>query len=164
MPKSLYYFPAWGIYGRGFYPVAIPNHVNAVTYSFLDLKPNAAGFFVPTLSDKWADVDKHFSGAEGVLPADGPGEPYYGCLGQFRKIKQSRPLEFSLSIGGWTFSKNFSDAVLTPQAREAFVDTLVDMLSKQWPGLVDVLDFDWEVCSTKGTVRARQRLTFTPLF
>lgn len=152
MPKVHYYYTAWSIYGRAYPPGKVPNHVNSVTYSFLDLKPNAAGLFVPTLSDAWADTDKKFAGAEALAgaPPDGPSDPYSGNLGQFRKMKAMKPLEFSLSIGGWTFSKNFSDAVATPQAREAFVDTLVEMVTKKWPGLVDALDFDWEFISPAG--------------
>lgn len=138
-----------GRYGRAFPPCKIPDHVSAATYAFLDLRPNESGHFVPTLSDPWADTDKRFPPGESVEPVDADGEPYYGCLNQFRKIKAKRPFEFSLSIGGWTFSRNFSDAVATPQAREAFVNSLMGLF-RRFPGLIDALDFDWEYISPEG--------------
>ncbi|KAI9013587.1 glycosyl hydrolases family 18-domain-containing protein [Hyaloraphidium curvatum] len=153
--KAVYYFPNWGIYGRAFPPARLPPHVRDVTYAFLDLKPDPAGNYVPTLTDAWADTDKRFTGPEeAVPPADswnGPPDAYYGCLNQFRKMKLRDPgFRFGLSVGGWTMSAHFSDAVVSPKAREAFADSLVDMVARKFPGIVDTLDFDWEHISPEG--------------
>jgi chitinase len=58
------------------------------------------------------------------------------------RLKQKNPdLKILISIGGWTWSGNFSDAVLTDTSRKAFAASAVDIILKY--GL-DGVDIDWE--------------------
>ncbi|KAJ1562599.1 hypothetical protein HK096_007144, partial [Nowakowskiella sp. JEL0078] len=106
-----------------------------VNYAFLELKYNDQNLYVPTTTDAWADYDKRFTTAnESVNPPDswdnGPNSPKY-------------------FVGGWTGSKHFSDAMISPQSREAFVYTLINLFDR-FPGLFNRVDIDWEYISPAG--------------
>src|SRR6267154_2659670 len=46
-------------------------------------------------------------------------------------LKQQNPdLKILVSVGGWTWSKNFSDASLTKESRKIFIDSAVDLVTK----------------------------------
>ena len=55
--------------------------------------------------------------------------------------KQNKDLKILISLGGWTWSKNFSDAVLTDTSTHAFAYSCIDIVAKY--GL-DGVDIDWE--------------------
>src|ERR1700744_4753868 len=58
------------------------------------------------------------------------------------KLKKINPdLKVIISIGGWGWSKNFSDAVYTYTARKAFAASAVEIVSKYD---LDGVDSDWE--------------------
>jgi len=58
------------------------------------------------------------------------------------KLKKINPdLKILISIGGWSWSKNFSDAVLTDTARTAFAASAVEIVRKY---NLDGVDIDWE--------------------
>lgn len=46
-----------------------------------------------------------------------------------------------VSVGGWTWSGNFSDAALTKQSRKLFIESAVSFVEKY---NLDGLDIDWE--------------------
>ncbi|GHB31617.1 glycoside hydrolase family 18 protein [Mongoliitalea lutea] len=57
-------------------------------------------------------------------------------------LKSGNPdLKILISIGGWTWSKGFSDAVITPEGRKKLTDSAIEYLIKH---RLDGLDFDWE--------------------
>ncbi|WP_111669422.1 glycoside hydrolase family 18 protein [Algoriphagus litoralis] len=59
-----------------------------------------------------------------------------------QQLKARNPdLKILVSIGGWTHSKGFSDAVLTEEGRKKLTDSGIDFLLKY---NLDGLDFDWE--------------------
>jgi chitinase len=55
--------------------------------------------------------------------------------------KQNPSLTVLVSVGGWLWSGNFSDAVLTKESRKAFIDSVVAFIEKYD---LDGLDIDWE--------------------
>jgi chitinase len=69
----------------------------------------------------------------------------------FRRLnelkKQNPALKIVISIGGWTWSGKFSDAVLTDTARAAFAASAVDIVRKYD---LDGVDIDWEYPTIKG--------------
>lgn len=86
----------------------------------------------------------------------------------FRKLnelKQINPeLKIVISIGGWTWSKNFSDAVLTETSTEKFSRSSVDIVEKYD---LDGVDIDWEYPGMKGdnnTYRPEDRKNYTYMF
>lgn len=57
-------------------------------------------------------------------------------------LKQQNPsLKILVSVGGWIWSGNFSDAVLTRESRARFIDSVVDFIERYH---LDGLDIDWE--------------------
>lgn len=58
------------------------------------------------------------------------------------ELKKVNPdLKILISVGGWGWSDNFSDAVLTEEAREIFATSAVDFMLKH---KIDGVDLDWE--------------------
>lgn len=55
--------------------------------------------------------------------------------------KQNPALKVLISIGGWTWSKNFSDAVLSDTSRQYFAESAVAIVKKYD---LDGVDIDWE--------------------
>ena len=51
------------------------------------------------------------------------------------------PLKILISVGGWTWSGAFSDAALTKESRQIFVESAVAFVAKYQ---LDGLDIDWE--------------------
>ncbi|WP_308169762.1 glycoside hydrolase family 18 protein [Acrocarpospora catenulata] len=109
--------------------------------------------------DAWADYQRAFSAAESVDGvADLADAPLAGNFNQLRKLKAKYPgLKVLISIGGWTYSKYFSDVARTEAGRERFVKSCVDMyLRGDLPlfgtrggigvggGVFDGIDVDWE--------------------
>ncbi len=61
--------------------------------------------------------------------------------------KQNPALKILISIGGWTWSKNFSDAVLSDTSRQRFAASAVAIMNKYE---LDGIDIDWEYPSLQG--------------
>jgi chitinase len=61
---------------------------------------------------------------------------------KLQELKKRNPeLKILVSIGGWTHSKGFSDAVLTEESRKTLTASGIDFMLKY---NLDGLDFDWE--------------------
>lgn len=130
--KIVAYYTAWATYGRNYQVAEIPaDKITHINYAFANI---ANGECV--LGDSYADIDKAFAGDtwdQGALR---------GNFNQLQKLREANPrLKTLISIGGWTWSKNFSEAAATPQSRDAFVTSCVDFM-KQYG--FDGIDVDWE--------------------
>ena len=81
------------------------------------------------------------------------------------KLKKDNPqLKILISIGGWAWSKNFSDAVLTDTSRAAFAASAVDIVRKYH---LDGVDIDWEYPNDIGdgnVFRPADKQDFTLMF
>ncbi|NHA04588.1 glycoside hydrolase family 18 protein [Mucilaginibacter sp. HC2] len=82
------------------------------------------------------------------------------------QLKKRNPaLKVLISIGGWTWSGNFSDAVLTDTAREAFSASAVAIIKKFD---LDGIDIDWEypgmAGNTGNTYRPEDKVNYTLMF
>ena len=61
---------------------------------------------------------------------------------KLNKLKQvNKELKILISVGGWGWSKNFSDAVLTENSRQVFANSAIDFMLKH---KIDGIDLDWE--------------------
>lgn len=80
-------------------------------------------------------------------------------------LKSINPgLKILISIGGWTWSKNFSDAVLSDTSTQNFAQSAVDIVSKYD---LDGVDIDWEYPGMSGDgnkFRPEDRAGYTNLF
>ncbi len=81
------------------------------------------------------------------------------------KAKFNPDLKILISIGGWSWSGNFSDAVLTPTSRKLFAKTSVDIV-RQYK--LDGVDIDWEYPAMRGlegnVYRPVDKQNFTLMF
>lgn len=67
---------------------------------------------------------------------------------KLQELKKRNPiLKILVSIGGWTHSKGFSDAVLTEESRKKLTASGIDFLLQY---KLDGLDFDWEYPALQG--------------
>lgn len=63
-------------------------------------------------------------------------------LKKLNNLKQvNKDLKILISVGGWAWSKNFSDAVLTEESRQIFANSAIDFMLKH---KIDGIDLDWE--------------------
>jgi len=81
-------------------------------------------------------------------------------------LKKINPdLKIVISIGGWAWSENFSDAVLTPSSRKLFAKSSVDIV-RQYD--LDGVDIDWEYPAMRGeegnVYRPEDKQNFTLMF
>jgi chitinase len=188
--KRVGYFTQWGIYGRAF-PVkkldtsgaaARLTHIN---YAFGNVSAEGRCFIdnTPGEGDAWADYQRPVPAEESVDGvADAWGEPLNGNFGQLQKLKAKHPhLKVLISLGGWSWSTHFSDAALTPESRQAFVASCIDLYLKgnlvnldggsggpgSAAGVFDGIDLDWEWPGSAGepgnTVRPEDKQNFTAL-
>jgi chitinase len=86
----------------------------------------------------------------------------------FRKLnslkKDNPDLKLLISIGGWSWSENFSDAVLTESSRKTFARTSVALVENY---NLDGVDIDWEYPGLRGednVYRAEDKENFTFMF
>jgi chitinase len=172
------YFTNWSVYNPA-RPFRVKNLVTSgaaarmthLNYAFGDV--NEAGLCAPT--DSWADYQKPFTAEESVAGvADVGGQKLSGHFNQILQLKAKYPnLKVQISLGGWTKSKWFSDAVLTDESRRKFAASCVDLFIKgnlpgaegAAAGVFDGIDFDWEWPGSPGNdgniVRAADKQNFT---
>lgn len=130
--KVIGYYPAWGTYSRNYQVADIPGEkVSHINYAFANISGGKC-----VLGDSYADIDKAFAGDTwdtGVLR---------GNFNQLIKLRERNPhLQTMISLGGWTWSSNFSEVAATPQSRKAFVDSCVEFMERYE---FDGIDVDWE--------------------
>lgn len=126
------YFSAWSVYDRNFHVMDMPlemlTHVN---YAFANI---ASGECV--LGDSYADIDRAYPGDSWDSGA------LRGSFGQLARAKAAHPhLRTLLSVGGWTWSRDFSDAALTEASRQRFARSCVELAARYG---FDGVDIDWE--------------------
>ena len=185
------YFIQWGIYGRGYFVKDVATSGSAdklttINYAFINVAPaNDTDLgVVCKLGDEWADYQRPWSAAESV---DGQEvtwpRPILGNFQQLQALKALHPnVKVVASLGGWTWSKYFSDAALTRASRERFVASCIDLLIKGnipapgWGGMggpgaaagvFDGIDLDWEWPGSEGNagniIRPEDKRNFTRL-
>ena len=188
--RRIGYFAQWGIYGRNFKvkdvdatgQAAKLTHIN---YAFGNVNEAGRCFEANQLGqgDAWADYQTRFAATDTVSGvADTFNQPLAGNFNQLKQLKAKYPnLKVNISLGGWTWSKFFSNAAL-PANRAAFVSSCIDLFIKgNLPmiggevqggpgsafGVFDGIDLDWEWPSSEGNtgnvVRAEDKANFLGL-
>lgn len=175
------YFTSWSIYANGLTLKTLDTNRTAskltvLNYAFENIHPVNLTCFAANqgsssdesssdgndgASDAWADYQKGFTADESVDGvADSWGDPLKGNFNQLKKLKAKYPnLKTVVTIGGWTFSKYFSDVAATDASRSRFVSSCIDMYIRgNLPqigddpaggtgvaaGVFDGFDIDWE--------------------
>lgn len=165
--RSVGYFVQWGIYDRNYHvkdmvDSGVVDNLTHINYAFGNIHPEDLTCFIVTergVGDAWADYGKHYAPEESVAGVlDELDNPMVGNFGQLKQLKEQYPhLKVLISLGGWTWSENFSRAAATPESREKFVESCIDIYIKgNLPvdgskggegvaaGLFDGIDLDWE--------------------
>jgi chitinase len=186
--RKVGYFTQWGIYARHFVVRSLQDNGSAgrlthLDYAFGRVAPNRAGDVVCSSGDPWADYQKPFTASEDVNGVrEAWGAPLRGNFNQLKKLKRKQPdLKVLISLGGWTWSRYFSDAALSPESRRTFVKSCIDLFIKgnlprldggsggpgAGAGVFDGIDLDWEWPGSDGRagniVRRVDRANFTNL-
>ena len=174
-PQYVGYYVAWAP-GKG-YPVrtletsGAAGQLTVINYAFGNVVNNQC-----VVGDADLDYKNGVKGDQAVNGKTDEAGALAGNWGQLLQLKQKHPnLKVVISLGGWTWSKNFSDAAL-PANREAFVKSCVDTFIKgnvpgAKPGLAagvfDGIDIDWEYPGTPGNegnvVRAEDKDNYVAL-
>lgn len=165
------YFIEWGVYNQPPYYVknietsGAAEKITVLNYAFAIPAPDETGNIVVKLDDPYAAYQQIYTSD---ISIDGVGDddtmPLRGHFNQLIKLKALYPhLKIVISIGGWTGSTYFSDAALTPESRQRFVESCMDMfINGNLPqengaggqgvaaGIFDGIDIDWEYPITGG--------------
>jgi chitinase len=113
------YYTSRSIYERKYNVEDIPvKKLTHINYAFMNVASDGSVVY----GDAHADRDINFP--------------------KFRQLKVDCPgLVTLLSVGGWTFSKYFSNAASTPESRARFARTAIALMRE---GGFDGIDIDWE--------------------
>ncbi len=176
------YFDQWSIYQNAFYlknldTEGIAGKLNYLIYDFENIDPANLSCFETTKAtdpdpagendpnagdgagDSFADYQKSFGSDISVDgTADAYGMPIVGNFHQLQELEKKYPnLKVEVSLGGWTYSKYFSDVAATAASRQKFVSSCIDMFIKgnipsqggyggngTAAGIFSGFDIDWE--------------------
>lgn len=187
--RSVGYFTQWGIYGRNYQVKNVETSGTAaklthLNYAFANIGPDGRCFEAnaPGQGDAWADYQHPVDAANSVDgTADTADQALAGNFNQLRELKAAHPgLKVMISIGGWSWSTNYSDAARTDASRKALVASCLDLFIKgnlplldgrggpgSAAGLFDGVDIDWEWPGSSGNTgtvyRPEDKQDFTAL-
>ena len=188
------YFTQWGIYGRNYHVKNIETSGSAAKLTFINYAfgnvyaDGRCGIITRAESgngdggDAYADYQKSYDAASSV---DGVGDtwdqPLKGNFNQLKKLKARHPqIKLFISLGGWSWSKNFSRFAASAAGRETMVASCIDIYLKgnlpvgdgaggaaAAAGVFDGIDIDWEYPGGGGqpynTVSTDDKQNFTAL-
>lgn len=175
------YFTQWGVYGRGYEIADIGTSGTAdkltfLNYAFGNIYAKNGGYEcgmvtkaepagsdptspdAGTGGDAYADYGRAPARTVGNLPAPAWNAPLSGNFAQLKALKVLHPnLKAFISLGGWTWSKNFSAAASTDALRKQLVSSCIDLYIRgnlpvqdyhggagAAAGVFDGIDIDWE--------------------
>lgn len=170
------YYPAWNVYSKGYEVQDIVSSGSAqkltvINYAFGNVAPingrSADSGIVCKLGDPWADYQRPYPDpARAVGGQTVEGQPLMGNFQQLKALKEAHPnIKVLISLGGWTWSKWFSDAALTAESRALLVESCIDLFIRgNLPnggdgepggdgtglGVFDGIDIDWEYPAASG--------------
>ena len=174
--RNVGYFAQWGVYARDFKLKALKdsgsvNNLTHINYSFGNINNQTLKCFIANKAqgtgpngsdgagDAWADFGMGYTTANSVNgAADTWDQPLAGSFNQLKQLRAVNPnLKPIISLGGWTWSKNFSAAAKTDASRKALVSSCIDLYIKgnlpvidgrggtgAAAGVFDGIDIDWE--------------------
>jgi len=136
------YYPSWAT-ARGVPLSAAPTQkLTHINYAFSNVSTSGECM----LGDPAADVDNIYSASESITgKEDDRKADFHGNFNQLLELKKQNPhLKVLISVGGWTWSGNFSNAAKDDASRQRFATSCIDLYLKQYAGVFDGIDIDWE--------------------
>ena len=174
--RNVGYFAQWGVYGLNYRMKDLQTSgaaakLTALNYAFGNIHNQTLTCFEANKAqgsgvngsdgagDAFADYGQSYTAAtsiDGV--ADVWNAPLAGSFNQLKKLKTLNPgLKPVISLGGWTWSKNFSAAAATDASRKKLVSSCIDLYIKgnlpvidgrggagAAAGIFEGFDIDWE--------------------
>ncbi|PYG90213.1 chitinase [Ruminiclostridium sufflavum DSM 19573] len=130
--RNVAYFASWCGYERAVEVEDIaPSLLTHINFAFANLSPDGT----VTVGDPWIDTEKPFGD-------DTWETELRGHFGRLVKMKEQYPhIKTLISVGGWTWSKNFSGVAASDALRKACARSAVDFVVKYG---FDGVDLDWE--------------------
>ena len=175
------YFTQWGVYGRNYEVADIDTSATAdkltfLNYAFGNVYAKNGGYECAMISkaepagadptspdagtggDAYADYGRSPARTVNGQPAPAWNAPLSGNFAQLKALKARHPdLKTFISLGGWTWSKNFSAAASTDALRKQLVSSCIDIYIRgnlpvqdyhggpgAAAGVFDGIDIDWE--------------------
>ncbi|HYS42239.1 MAG TPA: glycosyl hydrolase family 18 protein [Pseudonocardiaceae bacterium] len=200
------YYDQWSIYQNAYFlknldASGAASKLNYLIYDFENIdpvnltcfeatkatNPDPAGESDPNAGDgagdSFADYQKSFDATTSVSGvADVFNQPITGNFHQLQELKAKHPnLKILLSLGGWTYSKYFSDVAASQASRQKYVSSCINMfINGNLPAqggfggngtaanIFDGFDIDWEYPGSTGGhlgnhVSANDTANFTAL-
>ncbi len=135
------YYTSWSVYERAYEPSDMDvSQITHINYAFADLcwKGYGSGGLACQNEDVPLQADYVFDGEIVV----GDQEVDLRNMENLRSLRAQHPhLNLMVSVGGWSWSKNFSNMASTEETRRAFANSAVEYLREYQ---LDGLDIDWE--------------------
>ncbi|WP_371495764.1 glycosyl hydrolase family 18 protein [Kitasatospora sp. NBC_00374] len=178
------YFTQWSVYARGYSVKQLDTSGTAaklttLNYAFANIHPTTKQCFITNKAagndsdpnagdgagDAWADFGRGWDAGTSVAgTTDTWDQKLAGNFNQLKQLKAKYPnLRMQISLGGWSYSKWFSDAAATDASRKALVSSCIDMYIKgnlpvidgrggagSAAGIFDGIDLDWEWPNSDG--------------
>ncbi|MEG0615372.1 MAG: glycosyl hydrolase family 18 protein [Oscillospiraceae bacterium] len=132
--RCVAYYTSWSAYARNVSVADIDaSKLTHINFAFANLKGDGE----ICVGDSWVDVEKPFGSDTWEGEADSRGH-----FNQLKLLKQKYPhVKTLISVGGWTWSNNFSEAASTDASRKKFAESALTFITKYG---FDGLDIDWE--------------------
>ena len=132
--RRVAYFTSWSAYARGLEVMDMdPSLLTHINFAFANVTPDGE----ITVGDSWVDTEKPFSGDSW----EDTGK-VKGHFSQLQKLKKEHThIKTLISVGGWTWSGNFSKVAASDEGRKRFADSAVRFLTQYG---FDGVDIDWE--------------------
>jgi chitinase len=134
------YLASWGVRSKGTRIAELPgDQLTHIIYAFARVTDDGR----LALGDPCTDIGQCNPATDTLRSTT--AVPAGGNFAELRRLKERYPsLKILVAAGGWTGSGRFSDVALTPESRQTFAQSAVDLVLRRYPGLFDGIDIDWE--------------------
>ncbi|CAM4521620.1 chitinase [Paenibacillus endophyticus] len=137
------YYTSWSVSpaGRHYLPTDVDvSQVTHINYAFADLCWKKYGTGANACENANVPLQNRYVYDGEIVIGDSEVDP--DNFAAFAEMKQTNPhLKMMISVGGWTWSKNFSNMAATEEARRTFANSAVKFLREYE---LDGIDIDWE--------------------
>lgn len=135
--QSIAYFPSWAIYSSNFNVWDInPEGLTHLSYAFANIVDGEV-----VLGDLWADIQKANIDHEDSTELYSKDMLHGNLLQLFLLKSKYRWIKTGISVGGWSWSANFSDVAATEESRRKFAASAIKFALDYG---MDFVDLDWE--------------------
>ncbi|HEY4391805.1 MAG TPA: glycosyl hydrolase family 18 protein [Paenibacillus sp.] len=135
------YYTQWSVYDREFYPEDVDaSKITHINYAFADLCWKKFGTKGAECQNEDIPLQQDYVFDGEIVIGDTKVD--LENFREFRSIREEHPnLKLMASVGGWSWSKNFSNMAADEITRRSFANSVVKFLREYE---LDGIDIDWE--------------------